>query len=111
MLPSKVLNHGRVRGSILHLESSSSQDIRKDFLKLPISSHFKKQIFTRNFFICFFFRNGSVLLQVDVDHENGGMKLNEDFLVISVYLEPTILLIDGTTALSHLQFKLLKLKI
>ena len=28
-----------------------------------------------------FFRNGSVLLQIDVDHENGGMKLNEDFLV------------------------------
>jgi len=58
-----------------------------------------------------------------VDHENGGMKLNDDFLVILVYLEQTILVIDRTTALfivnlnfnlnvtSHLQFKLLKLKI
>ena len=26
-------------------------------------------------------RNGSMLLQIDVDHENGGMRLNEDFLV------------------------------
>ena len=26
-------------------------------------------------------RDGSVLLQIDVDHENGGLKLNEDFLV------------------------------
>merc|ERR1712113_1011105 len=26
-------------------------------------------------------KNGSMLLQIDVDHENGGMKLNEDFLV------------------------------
>jgi hypothetical protein len=90
MLPSKVVNHGRVRGSFLHLESSSSQDIRKHFMKLPISFHFIKQILTQNFFLFFFFRNGSVLLQVDVDHENGGMKLNEDFLVISIYLEHTI---------------------
>jgi len=26
-------------------------------------------------------KNGSMLLQIDVDHENGGMTLNEDFLV------------------------------
>jgi len=26
-------------------------------------------------------KNGSMLLQIDVDHENGGMKLNEEFLV------------------------------
>jgi hypothetical protein len=30
---------------------------------------------------CHFSRNGSVLLQIDVDHENGGMELNQDFLV------------------------------
>ena len=29
-------------------------------------------------FIC---RNGSMLLQIDVDIENGGMSLNEEFLV------------------------------
>ena len=58
-----------------------------------------------------------------MDRENGGMKLNDDFLVILVYLEQTILVIDRTTALfmvnlnvnlnvtSHLPFKLLKLKI
>lgn len=28
-----------------------------------------------------FFRRGSVMLQVDVDTENGGLKINENFLV------------------------------
>lgn len=27
------------------------------------------------------YRNGSMLLQIDVDIENGGMSLNEEFLV------------------------------
>ena len=35
------------------------------------SSKFKKLLF----------RKGSMLLQLDVDRENGGMKLNNDFLV------------------------------
>ena len=29
----------------------------------------------------FFFRNGSMLLQIDCDIENGGMSLNDEFLV------------------------------
>lgn len=29
----------------------------------------------------YIFSKGSMLLQIDVDHENGGMTLNEDFLV------------------------------
>ena len=27
------------------------------------------------------YRNGSVMLQLDVDHQNGGMKINDEFLV------------------------------
>ena len=39
-----------------------------------------------------------------MDHENGGMKLNDDFLVISVYLEQTILVIERTNALAMMNF-------
>merc|ERR1711988_1617197 len=52
-----------------------SLDGRRLYVTTSLFSPWDKQFYPD---MC---KNGSMLLQIDVDHENGGMKLNEDFLV------------------------------
>lgn len=41
----------------------------------------KYESFSQFLFCCPFFREGSVMLQIDVDTERGGLKVNKNFLV------------------------------
>lgn len=41
----------------------------------------KKETFSQYLFSCPFFREGSVMLQIDVDNGKGGLQVNKNFLV------------------------------